>query len=39
VFPEEEVVFEMNGSLSPGVFHPVKDETFLHIIMPVRIQN
>ena len=39
VFPEEDVVFEMNGNLSPGVFHPQKDETYLHIIMPVRIQG
>jgi DNA polymerase III sliding clamp (beta) subunit (PCNA family) len=26
VFPEEEVVFEMNGNLAPGVFHPLKPE-------------
>jgi DNA polymerase-3 subunit beta len=38
-FPEEEVVFEMTGSLNPGVFKPVKDESYLHIIMPVRVQG
>ena len=38
-FPEEEVMFEMTGSLNPGVFKPVKDDTFLHIIMPVRVQG
>lgn len=38
-FPEDELVFEMTGSLNPGVFRPVKDESYLHIIMPVRVQN
>lgn len=35
--PEEEVLFEMTGSLNSGVFKPVKDDSCLHIIMPVRI--
>lgn len=35
----EEMLFEMTGSLNPGVFKPVKDASFLHIIMPVRVQN
>ncbi len=39
VFPEEDVVFEMNGPLAPGVFKPLKDQSYLHIIMPVRIQE
>jgi len=34
-----EVSLETNGSLSPGVFRGVGDETFLHIIMPVRLQS
>jgi DNA polymerase-3 subunit beta len=38
-FPEDEVVFEMTGSLNPGVFRSKKDPTFLHIIMPVRVQG
>lgn len=36
---EEEVVFEMTGALNPGVFRPTKDESYLHIIMPVRVQS
>ncbi len=35
-FNEEKVTFEMTGSLNPGVFKSIKDEDFLHIIMPVR---
>lgn len=38
-YPEEELLFEMTGSLNPGVFKPVKDDSFLHIIMPVRVQG
>ncbi len=38
VFPENELLFEMTGSLNPGVFKPVKDDSFFHIIMPVRVQ-
>lgn len=37
VFPEEEIAIELNGPLSPGVFKPTKDDSFLHIIMPVRV--
>lgn len=39
VFPESEIVFEMTGPLAPGVFKPVKDDSYLHIIMPVRVQG
>lgn len=39
VFEEEEVVFEMSGPLAPGVFKSLKDDSFLHIIMPVRVQG
>lgn len=39
VFPEEQIIFESNGALSPGVFKTAKDQTYLHIIMPVRIQG
>jgi len=38
-FQEDELRFEMTGSLNPGVFKPVKDDSFLHIIMPVRVQG
>jgi DNA polymerase III subunit beta len=35
----EEILFEMTGSLNPGVFKPAKDESSFHIIMPVRVQG
>lgn len=38
-FPGDEVLFEMTGSLNPGVLRPAKDDTYLHIVMPVRVQN
>ncbi|OGH10130.1 MAG: DNA polymerase III subunit beta [Candidatus Levybacteria bacterium RBG_16_35_6] len=36
---EEEMVFEMSGPLSPGVFKIKNDPTFLHLIMPIRVQE
>lgn len=36
-FMGEELLFEMTGSLNPGLFKPVKDDSYLHIIMPVRV--
>ncbi len=36
---EERIIFETNGSLNPGVFKLEKDKNYLHIIMPVRVQN
>lgn len=38
-FVEEELLFEMTGSLNSGVFRPVKDDSYLHIIMPVRVAS
>lgn len=38
-FTEDELLFEMTGSLNPGAFKPVKDDSYLHIIMPVRVQS
>jgi DNA polymerase-3 subunit beta len=38
-FSDEKVVFEMTGSLNPGVFKPAGEDDFLHIIMPVRTAN
>lgn len=35
----EEVLMEFNNSSSPGVFTDPKDTNFLHLIMPVKIQN
>lgn len=38
-FPGEKVVFQMTGSLNPGVFLSPQDPSFTHIIMPVRLQG
>lgn len=35
----EEIIFEMTGSLNPGVFKTPQDSSYLHIIMPVRVQE
>jgi len=35
---EDELIFEMTGPLSPGVFRIKNDPTFLHLIMPIRVQ-
>ncbi len=37
--PDEEFLFEMTGALNSGVFKPVKDDSYLHIIMPVRVTS
>jgi DNA polymerase III subunit beta len=34
----EEMVFEMTGPLNPGVFKIKNDPSFLHLIMPIRVQ-
>lgn len=33
----DEFLFEMTGALNPGVFKRVDDDSYLHIIMPVRV--
>ena len=33
------LVFEMNGPLNPGVFKIKGDDSFLHLIMPIRVQG
>jgi DNA polymerase III subunit beta len=35
----DELTFEMTGSLNPGLFRKDGDDSFIHIIMPVRVQN
>lgn len=35
----EEIIIELNESLTPGSFHDQSDPHFTHIIMPVRIQD
>lgn len=39
VVSADDIIFEMTSPLSPGVFRLVGDETFTHIIMPVRVQG
>ena len=36
---EESLSFEMAGPLNPGVFKIVGDNSFLHLIMPIRVQG
>lgn len=36
---ENNMVMEMTGPLNPGVFKLEDDESFLHIIMPIRVQG
>jgi DNA polymerase-3 subunit beta len=35
----EEASFEMTGPLNPGVFREGDDPSFLHLIMPIRVQE
>ena len=35
---KENLVFEMSGPLNPGVFKIKEDDSFLHLIMPIRVQ-
>lgn len=37
--PTEELQFQMTGPLNPGVFKLKEDTSFLHLIMPIRIQQ
>mgnify|MGYP003341919181 CR=1 FL=1 len=32
----DQVALELNGPLSPGVFKPIGDEGYVHVVMPVR---
>jgi DNA polymerase-3 subunit beta len=34
-----EISFEMTTPLNPGIFRPVGDSSYFHIIMPVRVQE
>jgi len=36
---EDQIVFEMTGPLNPGVFKLPKDKSYLHLIMPIRVQD
>lgn len=35
----ETLTFEMTGPLNPGVFRVHEDTSFLHLIMPIKVQN
>ena len=35
----ENLIFEMTGPLNPGVFKIKGDDSFLHLIMPIRVQG
>jgi DNA polymerase III subunit beta len=35
----EMVSFEMTGPLNPGVFKEIDDPSFMHLIMPIRVQQ
>jgi len=36
---ENDMEFEMVGPLNPGVFKIHEDESYLHLIMPIRVQS
>lgn len=36
---EESLIFEMTGPLNPGVFKIKNNNSFLHLIMPIRVQG
>jgi len=36
---DDQMVFEMQGPLNPGVFKILKDPNFVHLIMPIRIKE
>ncbi len=35
----EQFVLELNGPLSPGVFKPIGDDRYVHVVMPVRTSS
>ncbi|MDQ5971490.1 MAG: Beta sliding clamp, partial [Patescibacteria group bacterium] len=35
--PEDILIFQMTGPLNPGVFKIKDNESFLHLIMPIRL--
>jgi len=37
--PQNDLSFEMTGPLNPGVFKLKEDASFLHLIMPIRVQQ
>ena len=39
ILSEEDLVFEMTGPLNPGVIKIKNDNSFLHLVMPIRVQQ
>ena len=37
--PSENINFEMTGPLNPGVFKTTDDASYLHLIMPIKVQE
>ena len=35
----EQFALELNGPLSPGVFRPIGDDQYVHVVMPVRTHS
>ena len=35
----ERLTLLSNGNLTPGVIRPLNDESYIHLIMPIRSQN
>src|SRR3990167_7827162 len=35
----EKLVFESNGNVAPGVLRIVGDDSYLHVVMPIRVQG
>ena len=39
IIDQQDVVFEINSELSPCVIKPVGDQTYTHILMPIRMSE
>lgn len=39
IIDQQEIVFEINSELSPCVIKPVGDQTYTHILMPIRMSE
>ncbi len=39
IIEQDEVIFEINSELSPCVIKPVGDQTYTHILMPIRMSE
>ena len=39
IIDQQDIVFEINSELSPCVIKPVGDQTYTHILMPIRMSD